>query len=106
MAVGANRAQPRPRVERHVRSVGVELLAMVSAPEGVPTTELPAHALGFRVQNYGLRRHRDLFSARQLLLLSTLSTLVSAAHNKALDDTGGDSERAVAIAIYLALAVT
>lgn len=50
--------------------------AAVSAPENVPDTELPERALGFRVQAYGMRRHADLFSPRQLVALCTLTDLV------------------------------
>jgi putative DNA methylase len=40
--------------------------AMAANPEWAPETMLPDTALGFRVQNYGLRLHRDLFLPRQL----------------------------------------
>jgi putative DNA methylase len=83
-----------------------ERLATVSLPESAPMTELPAQALGFRVQNYGLRHHRDLFSARQLVLLTTLSSLVAEAREKVLHDADQNTERANAVATYLALAVT
>ena len=39
-------------------------------PSGVPETELPLQALGFRVQLYGMTRHRDLFTQRQLVALN------------------------------------
>ena len=49
-------------------------------------------------------RHRDLFTPRQLLALSTLSDLVAEARQRALGD-GATPEYADAIAVYLAFAV-
>src|SRR5574341_409451 len=53
-----------------------EVLEQIS-PEEILNTELPEQALGFRVQRYGMTRHRDLFSPRQLMALSTFSSLVN-----------------------------
>ncbi|MGH9893778.1 MAG: DUF1156 domain-containing protein, partial [bacterium] len=49
--------------------------AAVPPPDLLRTT-LPEQALGFRVQAYGLTSHRDLFTHRQLTLLSTFADLV------------------------------
>ena len=43
-----------------------EQVAASAEPCGVPETALPEKALGFRVQAYGMTRHRDLFTNRQL----------------------------------------
>jgi putative DNA methylase len=88
---------PDPEHERIAREV--------VAPEGVADTEMPAEALGFRVQNYGMTRHRDLFTARQLLALTTFADLVTEARARSVMDGAGD-EYARAIATYLALAVS
>jgi putative DNA methylase len=45
-------------------------------PSGFPDTDLPDDALGFRVQNYGIRKHWQLFTSRQLATMVTLSDLV------------------------------
>ncbi|GBD30567.1 hypothetical protein HRbin32_01675 [bacterium HR32] len=45
-------------------------------PSGFPDTDLPDDALGFRVQNYGIRKHWQLFTPRQLTAMVTLSDLV------------------------------
>lgn len=74
-------------------------------PEGVADTDMPDEALGFRVQNYGLTRHRDPFTPRQLLALATFSDLVSEARARALTD-GATEEYSDAIATYLGLAVS
>ena len=81
-----------------------QTLANSATPRNVPETMLPDQALGFRVQAYGMIRHRDLFTPRQLLALSTLSDLVAEARQRAIAD-GGTPEYADAIATYLAFAV-
>jgi putative DNA methylase len=77
-----------------------------------PTSALPDQALGFRVQAYGMTRHRDLFTDRQLVALTTFSDLVGEAREKVLADAiaaGLDASRATAyadaIATYLAFVV-
>ena len=98
-----------------------EAAARVPIPDGVPDTELPEAALGFRVQGYGMTHHADLFTPRQLTALTTLSDLVAEAREKALADAAladmGDSARigwagrgaeayADSVATYLGLAVS
>src|SRR5256886_11567177 len=85
-------------------------IAKQAKPADVPETDLPEQALGFRVQLYGMTKHRDLFTPRQLVVLTTLSDLVQDVHKKVLDDaslTGlvANQVYADAIATYLALAV-
>src|SRR5690606_14839394 len=98
-----------------------EAAAGVPVPEDVPDTELPEAALGFRVQGYGMTRHADLFTPRQLTALTTCSDLVKEARDKVLADAlaagmpegdrleaGGKDAAAYAdaISIYLGLAVS
>lgn len=47
-----------------------------AAPSGYPDTDLPEEALGFRVQNYGIRKHWQMFTPRQLAAMVMLSDLV------------------------------
>lgn len=61
-------------------------IALQSVPEKPPESVLPDKALGFRVQLYGMTKHRDLFTPRQLVALTTFSNLVSEARNKVLND--------------------
>ena len=97
-----------------------ESVAAELHPEWEPETELPRQALGFRVQNYGLTRHADLFTPRQLVALTTFSDLVGEARERVRqdaiaarlpDDRGllvKDTEGATyadAVATYLALCV-
>ncbi|HLI55616.1 MAG TPA: hypothetical protein VKY26_01160 [Actinomycetota bacterium] len=86
--------------EEHER---IALSAM--PPDGVPDTGLPEHALGFRVQAYGMTHHRDLFTNRQLVALCHLSDLVTEARDRVVADGGGESY-ADAIATYLGLALS
>jgi putative DNA methylase len=92
-------------------------------PEDVPETDLPEQALGFRVQLYGMTKHRDLFTPRQLVALTTFSNLVQEVRDKVLSDAmlvglssddvsltlnkdgRGATVYTDAIAIYLAIAV-
>jgi putative DNA methylase len=83
-----------------------ERAADVPRPEDTPDTELPAQALGFRVQAYGMTRHADLFTPRQLTALCTFSDLVTEAHTKILADSGGDTAYADAVATYLGFVVS
>src|SRR5262249_1046632 len=71
----------------------VEVAEATSVPEGAPTTDLPEKALGFRVQAYGITKHRDLYTPRQLMALTTVSDLVSSIAEAVVAD-GGTKERA------------
>ena len=98
-----------------------EQIALAAKPQWVPETELPERALGFRVQAYGMRRHADLFTSRQLVALTTFCDLLEQARVQierdaaaaGLDDDpgtlGGRGIRAQAyadcVATYLAFAV-
>ena len=82
-----------------------EQTAAEAEPLNVPETDLPAKALSFRVQVYGMTRHRDLFTARQLVVLTTLSDLVSEARARSVAD-GATPDYADAIACYLGLLVS
>ena len=45
-------------------------------PDDYPITDLPDVALGFRIQNYGIRQHWQMFTERQLVAIVTLSDAV------------------------------
>jgi len=90
-------------------------------PTNVPETDLPERALGFRVQLYGMTKHRDLFTPRQLVALTTFSDLVGEVRERVLqnarsaglpdDKKGinnggcGATAYADAVATYLAFAI-
>ena len=99
----------------------MEEIAQRARPRGVPDTNLPERALGFRVQQYGMLQWRDLFTPRQLVALTTFSDLVGEAMERIRRDAvaaglpddnhplrdGGTGARAYAeaVAVYLAFAV-
>lgn len=85
--------------EEHVR------IAASAEPVNVPETDLPEKALGFRVQGYGMTRHRNLFTDRQLVALTTFSDLVGEARTQAIADGAGE-DYANAIATYLGFGVS
>jgi putative DNA methylase len=82
-----------------------EKAAAVPRPGGVPEAELPAQALGFRIQGYGMRTWADLFTNRQLTVLATFSDLVKEAHAE-LSANGAPQDYADAVATYLAMVVS
>jgi len=50
-----------------------QITAEQAIPDSYPDTDIPEQALGFSVQNYGIRKHWRLFTSRQLLTLTTFS---------------------------------
>ena len=50
--------------------------ASIPKPSGFPETDLPENALGFRIQNYGVKKHWQMFTPRQLTAMVTLSDLI------------------------------
>ncbi|MFN9631532.1 MAG: DUF1156 domain-containing protein [Cyanobacteriota bacterium] len=97
-----------------------EVIAKSVAPTWKPDIEFFQHALGFRIGNYGMTKWSDLFTARQLVALATLSGLVEEVGEQAKVDgllVGVDNEAAPdspdkdnltysdAVATYLAFAV-
>jgi putative DNA methylase len=83
----------------HVKAADVE------RPDDVPEASLPAEALGFRVQAYGMTEFADLFTNRQLVALTTFSDLVSEARERVLAD-GGTQPYADAVATLLGFGVS
>ena len=63
-----------------------EAIAEEAEPKWTPDTNLPERALGFRVQEYGMNKWRDLFTPRQLVALTTFSDLVAEAMERVKRD--------------------
>ncbi len=98
-----------------------EAIANSAQPEWQPETELICKSGVINAPLYGMTKHADLFTARQLVALTTFSDLVGEAREKAIADAvaagladddvplaeGGMGARAYgeAIATYLAFAV-
>ena len=97
----------------------MEETAQQAVPSWKPDVEFFQQALGFRVGNYGMTKWSDLFTARQLVALTTLSDLVGDAREQVKRDAqvaglpddatplanGGTSTNAYAdaVATYLSL---
>ena len=98
-----------------------EEIAALAKPEWKPDNELPHNPRDFKTPNYGMKTFGDLFTARQLVALTTFSDLVGEARVKImadavaagmlddklpLNDGGmGATAYADAVATYLAFAV-
>jgi putative DNA methylase len=99
-----------------------DALARTANPDWKPETSLPAKALSFRVQEYGMLKWSELFTSRQLLALTTFSDLIKEVRDQVLTDAikngqpddgvrleaGGRGAHAYAdaIAVYLAFVVS
>ncbi len=98
-----------------------EAAADVPIPDGVPDTDIPYNPRYLTAPNYGMTKHADLFTCRQLTALTTFSDLVWEAREKALSDAratsppdgeplqeGGTGAIAYSdsVAVYLTLAVS
>lgn len=98
--------------------------AKVPVPEDVPDGELADNVWDIKVKNYGMTHHRDLFTNRQLVALTTLGDLVAEARERVYTDaidagmaagvgpehrleSGGMGAAAYAdsVAVYLSLAL-
>jgi putative DNA methylase len=64
-----------------------ETLAKSANSSWKPDTALPEKALGFRVQEYGMLKWSDLFTARQLAALECFTGLVQEVRERVLADT-------------------
>jgi putative DNA methylase len=87
-------------------------IATSATPEDYPDTALPDEALGFRIQNYGITKHWQMFAPRQLEAMVTLSNQVRGIREVIESDAvvaGLDRERADSYArtvtTFLALAL-
>ena len=99
-----------------------EIVATQARPDWMPDTDLPTRALGFRVQEYGMLKWRDLFTSRQLVALTTFSELVGEATKRVRHDAvaaglpdddrplrdgaTGATAYAEAVAVYLTLGIS
>ncbi|PLY13646.1 MAG: hypothetical protein C0631_13480 [Sedimenticola sp.] len=98
-----------------------ELIAESAIPQTYPSSSLPSQALGFRVQQYGILSHYQLFTNRQLLALGTFFELLDEIRTRVVSDalahgldkgsalhSGGTGAEAYAdsIVLYLALSIS
>jgi putative DNA methylase len=83
-----------------------ELARSVKLPNNVPDTELARNSQFSAPPLYGMTRHRDLFTTRQLVMLTTFSDLAAEARAKVVTDSGGNEVYADAVATYLGFGVS
>ena len=97
-------------------------IAEAASPNWAPEEELAYEPRAIWCALYGLKRHRDLFTERQLVALTTFSDLIGQAHDKVINeactagmpddgkgiDAGGTGATAYAdaVATYLAFALS
>ncbi|MEK6260884.1 MAG: DUF1156 domain-containing protein [Planctomycetota bacterium] len=96
-AAGRHYRLPTRRDLEVVAAAVAELAKRQSSSSGgpnvLPDEELPPKGtLGFRIQNYGMRKWKDVFSPRQALTLAVLSRLVREVGAKAVSDQAGEAE--------------
>lgn len=81
-----------------------ERIAATAQPKWKPETDLVPNSRHVTPCIYGMTKHADLFTARQLTALATFSELVEAARVQLIQD-GATEDYAKAVATYLAFAV-
>jgi len=82
-----------------------EIVAAVSIPAHAPNEDLPEKALGSAFKPTGITKHRDLYTPRQLVALTTVSDIVRSILDAAMAD-GATKDRAEAITTYLSFFVS
>jgi putative DNA methylase len=99
-----------------------EAIALNLTPSWIPEGELPNDPRNFWTVAYGLKTFASLFTARQLVMLTTFTDLINELHDKVLNDSvealrspdpsplhsGGIGAKAYAdaVATYIALAIS
>ncbi len=81
------------------------VIANEAQPEWGSDAELSTHPQYMAAPRYGMTRHRDLFTLRQLAALTTFSDLAHDVHALALSHSDGEAPYATAIITYLAMAI-
>ncbi len=78
--------------------------AEIARPDDAPDVPIPEHALGFRVQLYGMQTFADLFTNRQLIALGAFADAVALVPDW-VRENGGDEIYGKAITSTLGLCV-
>jgi len=80
-------------------------VAQSATPDWNPRGRLPEQALGISLQNYGITQWHQLFTERQLTVLTTFSDLLAKVRRQILQD-GSERDYTDALCTYLALALS
>ena len=75
----------------------------VGLPDNAPETDIIGDTRYLTPTTYGMTKHRDLFTNRQLVALTTFCDVAVEARARVLKDSGGDRNYADAIATYLGI---
>ena len=75
-------------------------------PGWEPDSDLPESALGFRVQKYGIAKHKDLFTKRQMTALSSLAEQIANTRIDIIRDSDGDQSYADVVQAFLGLSLS
>ena len=87
-------------------SIEQETFSQVEKPEGLLDMALSTHPQYMAAPRYGMTHHRDLFTPRQLVALTTFADLVDEARAIVMQDSAGDISYVDAIATYLGLYIS
>lgn len=71
----------------------------------IPSGKMPKASSGLRIQKYGIEEYSQIFSTRQLKVLTTYADLIKEVSEKISKESNGDIEYARAIKLYLAFAL-
>ena len=83
-----------------------EEAAETCVSDWAPDTELPKRALGFRVQSYGIARHADLFTPRQLAVMHAFCEELRTEIDELRTRHKGSSQYIDLLSVMLTLAVS
>jgi len=76
---------------------------IVSLPEDAPESDIIGDTRYLTPTTYGMTKHRDLFTHRQLVALTKFCDVAVESRERVLKDSGGNKDYADAIATYLGI---
>jgi len=80
-----------------------KIAKQVGLPDDAPETDIIGDTRYLTPTTYGMTKHRDLFTHRQLVALTKFCDVAVEARERVLKDSGGDKDYADAIATYLGI---
>ena len=80
-----------------------KIAKQVRLPDDAPETEIIGDTRYLTPTTYGMTKHRDLFTHRQLVALTKFCDVAVEARERVLKDSGDDKDYADAIATYLGI---
>lgn len=80
-----------------------EVAKQIGLPDDAPETDIIGDTRYLTPTTYGMTKHRDLFTNRQLVALTKFCDAAVESRERVLKDSGGDKDYADAIATYLGI---